>query len=99
MRNIYSIVILFITFLIVQGCRHTEPDILLINRSPSEIILDGDIGEMAWNNATTVTGFISPWKPATQDSTIFRCFCSPDHFNFCFEVVDRSLTIWTIQMK
>lgn len=93
MRDIYCIVSLFVTFLIGQGCQHTEPDILFINRSPSEIILDGDIGEMAWNNATTVTGLISPWKPATQDSTIFRCFCSPDHFNFCFEVVDKSLTI------
>ena len=93
MRGIYCIVSLFVTFLIGQGCRHTQPDILLVDRYTSEIDLDGDIGEMAWNNATTVTGFISPWKPATQDSTIFRCFCSPDHFNFCFEVVDRSLTI------
>lgn len=90
MRGIYFLVSLFITFLMGQGCRHTQPDIFLIDHFTSEIQLDGDIGETVWNDATTITNLHSPWVPATIDSTIFRCFCSPKYFNFCFEVIDRS---------
>lgn len=93
MRGINSIICIIATLLIIQGCRHTESDILLINSSSSEIIVDGDIGEIAWHDATTITGLISPWVPVAEDSTIFRCFCSPDYFNFCFEVIDRTLII------
>lgn len=93
MRGIYFFISLFVAFLMGQGCRHSQPNIFLINHLTSEIHLDGNIGEMEWNNATTITSLQSPWVPAEQDSTIFRCFCSPKYFNFCFEVIDRSLII------
>ena len=35
----------------------------------------------------------SPWAQSEQDSTIFRCFSSQKYFNFCFEIIDRALTI------
>ncbi len=92
-RVIYFLISLFILFLMGQVCRPLHPDTFLINHLTSEIHLDGNIGEMEWNNATTITSLQSPWMPAEQDSTIFRCFCSTKYFNFCFEVIDRSLII------
>ncbi|SFS93934.1 Carbohydrate family 9 binding domain-like [Porphyromonadaceae bacterium NLAE-zl-C104] len=93
MRVIYFLTSLFVLLLMGQGCQRSQPDILLIGYLTSEIHIDGNIGEMEWNNATTITNLQSPWIPAEQDSTIFRCFCSPKFFNFCFEVIDRSLII------
>jgi hypothetical protein len=56
--------------------------------------LDGNIGKEEWNGVTTITNLRSPWKPAERDSTIFRCYSSHKYFNFCFEVIDRNMTVF-----
>ena len=93
MQNIYFFVCLFVILFGLRECRHVQSNIFLINQHSSEIHLDGDVEEIEWEGATSITNFHSPWVPTERDSTIFRCFCSQGYFNFCFEVIDRSLKI------
>lgn len=93
MRKIFFSAILTVAFSINQGCLHQKQDILLIKSLNSEIQLDGNIGELEWDHATTITNFCSPWVSTEEDKTIFRCFCSVKYFNFCFEVVDNIITV------
>ncbi len=93
MRNIIFLVSLIAVFLLCEGCRPKQPDTLLIENHTSEIQIDGNIDGMEWIRSTTLTDLYSPWAQSEQDSTIFRCFSSQKYFNFCFEVIDRTLTI------
>ena len=93
MRNIIFLVSLIAVFLLCEGCRLKQPDTLLIENHTSEIQIDGNIDGMEWIRSTTLTDLYSPWAQSEQDSTIFRCFSSQKYFNFCFEIIDRALTI------
>ncbi|CAK7030500.1 MAG: hypothetical protein PETM_01257 [Petrimonas sp.] len=93
MRNVNFLVSLIVMFLSGEGCRLKQPDTFLIEYHTSEIQIDGDIDGMEWSRSTTLTDLYSPWAPAERDSTIFRCFFSQKYFNFCFEVIDRTLTV------
>lgn len=93
MKNFYFYACVCVVLLGVQGCRHTESNIFLINHYASEIHVDGNIRETEWDNATAISNLQSPWAPTELDSSIFRCFSTQEYFNFCFEVIDRSLTI------
>jgi hypothetical protein len=93
MRNVNFLVSLIVMFLSGEGCRLKQPDTFLNEYHTSEIQIDGDIDGMEWSRSTTLTDLYSPWAPAERDSTIFRCFFSQKYFNFCFEVIDRTLTV------
>src|SRR5690554_1057501 len=92
MQNINFFATLFVVASLGHGCRYEQPYTFLIEHHKSEIHLDGNIGEIEWSRATNISSLYSPWGPTERDSTIFRCFFSQNYFNFCFEVIDRTIT-------
>ena len=84
---------LFLLFIVGTGCGGKESDICLIASRADEIVLDGDINEAEWEGATVISGLVSPWVVTAEDSTLFRCYCSPKYFNFCYKVIDKSITL------
>ena len=94
MYNIKVLVILLVVFFLGHGCLQEKANTaFLIESHTPEIQLDGIIEESEWSVASILTNLHSPWVPEKLDSTIFRCYISENYFNFCFEVVDRTITV------
>ena len=100
MYNIKVLVILLVVFFLGHGCLQEKANTaFLIESHTPEIQLDGIIEESEWSVASILTNLHSPWVPEKLDSTIFRCYISENYFNFCFEVVDRTILPSSLILK
>lgn len=93
MYKINLFVILLVVFILGLGCMPEKQNTFLIERHTSEIYVDGIIGESEWSIASIIKNLHSPWETENIDSTVFRCFISQNYFNFCFEVIDRTIFV------
>ena len=73
--------------------QETAPN-LTIRKADTFIGVDGVLDEAVWDAIEPITGLHSPWGDQGKDATILKVFLTDCHFNFGFQVVDSTLTLF-----
>jgi chondroitin AC lyase len=61
-----------------------------------QIIIDGIVEDDEWPDGQKVE-LITPWDDSEEEATIFKCCYTDLYFNFAFNVIDSTLTVFDFE--
>ena len=93
MKSILILCVLILNlWVIIPKQKLSTPSIFNIVSLKSDIDVDGILDRKEWALADSITGLYSPWHKPDSDKTTFKSFYSENYFNFCFNVLDKTIT-------
>lgn len=96
MNRVFFLIIFIVNIWISVG-RQDHSKSITFYKMNRGIVVDGILDKNEWFSIDSIAGLSAPWSSIGHDQTVFKSFYSDSCLNFCFDVLDKTVTTYNVE--